>query len=77
MASFASVLDADTVQAIRAYVISQATAALASQTPHLVAVDLADGHVRWTAEGAPDAWSYLSLDGRLLSVGERSIALLQ
>ncbi|WP_435737441.1 PQQ-binding-like beta-propeller repeat protein [Cellulosimicrobium sp. PMB13] len=47
-----------------------------ASAPYLAAVDLADGRVLWTEEGVRDAWSYLSVDGRLLSVGEGSVTLL-
>ncbi|WP_251149716.1 PQQ-binding-like beta-propeller repeat protein [Cellulosimicrobium sp. Marseille-Q4280] len=49
----------------------------AAPSAALVAIDLADGRVLWTEEGLPDAWSYLSVEGRLVSVGERSVALLR
>lgn len=49
---------------------------VSTSAPSLVAVDLADGRVLWNEEGTRDAWSYLSVQGRLLSVGEDSVALL-
>ncbi|WP_086149950.1 PQQ-binding-like beta-propeller repeat protein [Cellulosimicrobium sp. KWT-B] len=43
----------------------------------LLAVDLADGHVAWSAEGGPDDGSWpVPLQGRLLRIGQSEIARL-